>query len=190
MKLTMKQAGEDGYPERQPIPNNSYFEAVVLDITEQESLWDIDENDPSKGKKKQLSWKFKIIDPGGEFDNRYVWGTTSMFFSTSPQNKLRQWIQAVLNIPVLPEGYAVDTEELHNKQCLIIVGAKEKRAGGISNRVTEVQPSRAAAPLSGVTADASEASGDPDYDAEEPFRIDAGEWAPGHWGSFPERMLP
>ncbi len=28
------------------------------------------------------------------------------------------------------------------------------------------------------------------YDDEEPFRVDAGEWMPGMWGHYPERMLP
>ena len=29
-----------------------------------------------------------------------------------------------------------------------------------------------------------------DYDDEEPFLRDAGEWLPGAWGSYPTRMLP
>jgi hypothetical protein len=147
MKLTMQRADESGYPERKPIPDNSFFEAIILDISENESPWDIDENDPSKGKKMQLSWKFKILDPSGEFDDRYVWGNTSTYFATSANNKLRQWIQAALDIPVLPEGYAVDTEQLHDKQCLVIVSAKNKANGGIANRVMEIQPSRVTAPL-------------------------------------------
>jgi hypothetical protein len=152
MKLTMQTTNESGFPEREPIPDNSFFEAIILDISEGESPWDIDETDPSKGKKMQLSWKFKILDPSGKFDDRYVWGNTSTYFATAANNKLRQWIQAALDIPVLPEGYAVDTDQLVDKQVLVIVSAKNKANGGISNRVMEIQPSRAAAPLAATPA--------------------------------------
>lgn len=172
--ITLTEQDADGkpvggdYPERAPIPNNSVFEATLVGIEEKDSLWDLDETDPSKGKKKQFSWKFSIIDPDGTFDGRWVWGNTGTFFGTGPQNKLRQWVQGVLDAEVLPEGYALDTESLHGLQCRIIVEAKEKQSGGISNRVKEVRPSKVAG--TGPVVSSTPDEGEDEYmDMEEPF---------------------
>ncbi len=144
--VLQKDQGSDG--NRAVIPDGTPFEATVIEVVERESIWDIDKDDPDKGKKVQLNFKFSIIDPQGTFDERWVWGNTSDYFTTSPTNKLRQWAQAILDVDVLPEGYALETNDFAGRQVRVIVGAKEKRDGsGLTNLVTELRPTKSTAPL-------------------------------------------
>lgn len=40
-----------------------------------------------------------------------------------------------------------------------------------------------------ATSRSAPASAPAGYDDEEPFRVDAGDWMPGMWGAYPERMF-
>lgn len=142
MKLELKNVDDQGYPERTPIPDKSSFEAVLLSVEQQDSRWDLDDTDPSKGKKKELVFKFEIMDPDGEFNERWVWGRTTSAFTTHPSNKLRQWVQGILDEDVLPDGFVLDTTALVDRRCRVIVGAREKKTGGVGNFVTDVRPSK------------------------------------------------
>lgn len=175
MQFTLQNNDKSGgnYPDREPFPDKSVFEAKVVEVSQQDSRWDVDENDPSKGKKQELSFKFAVIDPEGKFDNRWVWGRCAAYLSTDSRNKLRQWVQGILDIDVLPEGFAFDTEDLVGKQCRLVISAYEKKnGGGIGNYVEEVRQSRvtsgslASAPK---TAEEFRAQNAPSYDDVEPF---------------------
>lgn len=165
MELTL-QKSED----RKPLPDGTTWEAIVESIEERESRWWVDENDHDKGKKMELSWKFKIIDPDGEYDGRWIWGSTSTYFGTSPKNKLRQWIQAALDEDVLPEGFVVNTQDLIGKQVLLVVDARKANNGNTYNNITDVRISRARrAATSGSLQQATPApEPEPSYE-DEPF---------------------
>ena len=147
MELKLQKSGESsggGDGDRQPFPANSVFEAKVLACDEQQSRWRIDENDPDSPFKMNLNFKFEVIDPEGTFDRRWVWGNCAAYLSDKPQNKLRQWTQGILDLDVLPDGFALNTDDFIGKQARIIVGAKTKDDGSVSNFVTEIRPSRQA----------------------------------------------
>lgn len=181
MKLTL-QGAEDGDREaRIPIPHNKVFEAEVTKVEERETPFD-DKYNPGE-KTKQFSFTFKVLDEG-EFHDRWVWANCSTWFSDSPTCKLRQWIQAILDVDILPSGFIVETDDLVGQHARIIVHAAPKKSDPTVtvNWVNEVRASR------GAPALAPKAVGIP-LD-EEPFRVDAGEWNPGHWGQYPKRILP
>lgn len=55
---------------------------------------------------------------------------------------------------------------------------------------TVVRNDRSGSATSRSSAPRSAPSGPPaGYEDEEPFRVDAGEWMPGMWGTYPTRML-
>lgn len=174
-QYTLQNADKPDFPERQPFPNNSVFEAKILSCDEQESRWPVDDNDPDGPKKMQLSLKFEVIDPEGEFNDRWVWGNCSAYLSTDPRNKLRQWTQGILDLDVLPEGYILNTDEFVGRQARIVIGAKPKAdgSGRTSNFVIEVRPSRFAQPEAASTAPKTaaefRAQNQADEDEPEPF---------------------
>jgi len=57
---------------------------------------------------------------------------------------LRQWIQAILDVDILPSGFIVDTDELVGQRARIIVGAAPKKSDPTKtvNWIKEVRPSR------------------------------------------------
>lgn len=147
-QYTLQNADKPDFPEREPFPNNSVYEAVILSCDEQESRWPVNDDEPDGPKKMQLSFKFEVIDPEEKFDKRWVWGNCSAYLSTEPRNKLRQWTQGIMDMDVLPEGYILDTDEFVGRQARIVIGAKERANGnGISNFVVEVRPTRTAEPM-------------------------------------------
>jgi len=144
VQLALHKQQDGDFPERAPFDDMSVFEAIVLGVTEQDSRFPADDADPDGPRKKQLSFKFKVIDPDGKYNDRWVWGNTSSYFGTSPSNKLRQWVQAILDKEVLPEGYLVDTDDFEGQQVRVIIGAKQRKNGdGISNFVVELRPTKA-----------------------------------------------
>ncbi len=136
--------GSGGYPKRDPAPHQSVFEAKLLKVELKDTPWD-DEDNPGH-KKQQFNFRFEVTD-GGDFDGRWFWGSTQDFLSPSPANKLRQWVQALLDEDVLPQGFDLETDDLEGLPCRIIVHAKDKFQDDgtfikTSNWVEEVRASR------------------------------------------------
>ena len=165
VQIPMKKAAEFG--EKELILDGTGFEAIVLSVQEQDSRFLVDKNDPSQGYEREYSFKFKILDPGGPNDDRWIWGTTRAYFTESKNNKLRQWIIAILDLDTLPEGYVPDTTHLEGKQCRIIVDqwTSKNDPSRQGNSVGDVRPTkeRGAAPAAAAATQSV-----PDYD-EEPF---------------------
>lgn len=131
----------DDRPRREytPAPHNSVFEAEVVEVKEEESRFKNDDGST----KMELTFKFRVLDDG-EFNDRWFWGRTNTWLSNDPRNKLRQYVQSILDEDVLPSGFVLDTDDLVGQPCRIVVHAKEKAdgSGRIVNWVQEVRPSR------------------------------------------------
>lgn len=137
---TIDAGGDDRPREYTPAPHNSVFEAEVLEVKVEDSPWT---DDQTGEKKQQMSFKFKVVEPG-DFEGRWFWGRTSTWFSEDARSKLRQFVQAILDEDVLPSGFVLDTDNLEGQRCRIIVHAKEKAdgSGRMVNWVQEVRPTR------------------------------------------------
>lgn len=92
------------------IPEATIVPLEVVTVEDRETPWDIDENDPSLGKKHQVSFRFKVV--GGDHDGRTLFGNTPTTFTTHPDCKLRAWVQEILGESSLPTGFRFSTEVL------------------------------------------------------------------------------
>lgn len=90
-----------------------------------------------RGNWSKLEFKFKILgiqasgdgSPLDQYDvmiGQHIWGSVPFKFNDSPENKLKQWVEALLGMEV-GIGFELETELLENKQCRGITGQYEKR---------------------------------------------------------------
>ena len=128
--------------EREPIPDASVLEAEVISVELRES----DRFKDSEGNPSQsINFKFNITEEG-EFKDRWVWGSTPPWLNDSPRCKLRHWVEAILDVDLLPPDYLLETDNLHGLPVKVIVSAAQSKTqpGRVVNKVTELRPSRAA----------------------------------------------
>lgn len=113
--MTQKTLGEK---KEYPVVTPDIYEAEVLEVSEaQNTMYPTYENgDP----RIEVTFKFRIED-GGEFDGAFVWGRTTPTFTTSPDCKLRKWIEAILGVTELPLGYVIEFDDLVSKSVRIFV---------------------------------------------------------------------
>lgn len=113
--MTQKTLGEK---KEYPVVTPDIYEAEVLEVSEaQNTMYPTYENgDP----RIEVTFKFRI-DDGGEFDGAFVWGRTTPTFTTSPDCKLRKWIEAILGVTELPLGYVIEFDDLVSKSVRIFV---------------------------------------------------------------------
>ena len=114
-------------PVFEPIPDQTIVEADIESVEERETPWDVDDNDPSKGKAKQVSFKFRVTGPE-EYKGRVLFGNTTTTFSNHPDCKLRVWTQEILGQDKLPLGFKLDLEQLEGAPIKVLVGHKIKTA--------------------------------------------------------------
>ncbi len=130
--------------ERIPIPDGAVFEAEVLTVKLEDSKFYKNED----GTPQQImNFKFKVVNDGehdGAFVDRWVWGSTPPWLNDDPRCKLRNWVEAILDIDLLPPDYLLETDDLQGMQCRVIVSAKESTTnpGRITNKVTELKNTR------------------------------------------------
>jgi hypothetical protein len=110
------------------IPEGAILEAEVISAKEQDSFFWIDKNDESKGKQREVSFRFVITDDAEyavekedergnvaqelvSFTNRQLFGRTPTTFSNHPDCKLRVWVQEILQLDDIPVDFELDQEE-------------------------------------------------------------------------------
>lgn len=92
----------------------------------------------------RLNWKFRIDEPDQDVDGRVIYGETSEAFVAHPECKFYSWAQAVMGVE-FPPGFNINTDDLIDMQCRIVVGAREYEKDGetrVYNFVKDVMPSR------------------------------------------------
>lgn len=181
MKIQLKAPEARDNGNRGDITKESTFEAKILSVVHRDTKWDATDREGNKlldedgnyYKNKEFNFKFVILgDPeiSPDSDPRWVWGSTSDWFSTDARCKLANWIKAILDEPVLPEGFAIDPEEdLDGCMCRIVVQAKKRDDGSYSNWVSDIFPSKGVTQTTQDRVQEQQAE-TPAYDpAEEPF---------------------
>ena len=89
------------------------------------------------GSWQKLELTFKIMDIQTVGDGtardlyeglitRNIWGSVPFRFNTSPENKLKQWVEAILGME-LTEGFELDTDLLVNRSVRGITTTYDKR---------------------------------------------------------------
>lgn len=109
------------------IPEDTIVEAEIQTVEERETPFDIDKNDPSKGKQHQVSFRFNVTGPA-EYAGRVLFGNTPVTFSNHPDCKLRVWVQEILGTDTLPLGFKLDLSQLEGAPVKVVVGNRVKQA--------------------------------------------------------------
>jgi len=121
-----------------PIPDGEILPAIVEKVEKRQTPFDVDRDDPSKGKRWEVSFTF-IIDEGNDFEGRKVFGNTPTTFTTHPDCKLRRWLQELLNIEGdMGAGHEVNLSDFVGVSCRVQVAAKKRDDGTTKNYVAEV----------------------------------------------------
>lgn len=158
--VTIPRQEEKESQERTPIPDKTVLEAEVLTVELRESdIYKDDDGNPSRS----INFKFRITEEGSEFEDRWVWGSTPPWLNDSPRCKLRHWVEAILDVDLLPQDYVLETDNLQGLPVKVIVGAapSKKTEGRITNKVTELRPSRASRKASLQAGPANEPDPEP-----------------------------
>ena len=122
-KMTLEEA-----PKFELIPVDTILEAEVFNCERRETPFWIDKEDHSKGKQEEISFRFKITELG-EYNGRTLFGSTPIWFNTSPKCRLRLWTQEILGLDELTEGFEFDTDDLITMPVKVVVGHKVIRKG-------------------------------------------------------------
>lgn len=121
----------DEYTERSVLPDSSI---VFLKVDSQETK----EVDGKNGKWQKLEFTFKllgiqVLGDGGdisEYDDLIggkIFGSVPFTFTDSPENKLKQWVEALLGMELV-KGFELDTDILDRREARGITRQFDKRA--------------------------------------------------------------
>lgn len=146
------QPRSNGYGDRpkrdfQPIPEDEIVQVEVVEVKleEKPAKWQ------KPGDTHRVSWHFKVTE--GPFANRHLWGNTPTWLNNSPKCVLRQWIQEVLGLDVLPDDFVFDTDEFAGLSARVLVGQRTKQDGTPTDFAKDVLRSWAHAKGNDISVD-------------------------------------
>lgn len=121
-------------------------DAVVTVQCEAINVRHVEGKDGKEGWDK-LEFTFNIVGVPTALESEYgslvgskIWGSVPARFTEHPDNKLRQWSEALLNIGNLEVGFELDTELLVGRQARAIIGQYKKRTGDSQHQVAGLLP--------------------------------------------------
>lgn len=95
---------------------------------------------------EKLEFKFKIESIPSSLESTmgnavggYIWGSVSYKLSDHPDNKLKQWSEALLGFE-LGQGYELDTDDLFGRKARAVVSNYTKRNGEAQHQVSALLP--------------------------------------------------
>lgn len=97
------------------IPAGTLMRAVLVGL---ESVY-IESKTPGKDGWTKLKWKWEIVEEG-EYKGKEVTGECSAFLSDAPENRFRNWAEALLQRP-LDLGQVLDEQDLVGLPALITI---------------------------------------------------------------------
>lgn len=125
--------------EFEPAPEGAELTLKVIKVEERDSFFWVDKDDESKGKQREISFRFQVDDQSSDFHNRTFFGSTSTSFSTHPNCRFRLWIEQILQVDELPEDFEFELEELEGLYVTGIVGTYPKKDGTTGNRIEDLK---------------------------------------------------
>lgn len=139
MKLTLEEAVEIEFL---TLPD----EAIVQVIVENIELREVPGRDGKEGWQK-LSFKFKMLELPTKLEEEYasligspIWGSVGARFTSHPDNKLRAWAEALLDIGDLEPGFDLETEMLIGRKARAVIGTYAKKDGTRQHQVIGLRP--------------------------------------------------
>jgi hypothetical protein len=119
------------------LPDDTIIGVTVDTVT----VKDVERKDGS-GSFQKLDFKFKVDSVPSALDSEFgflignpIWGNTGANLTSHPDNKLRQWAEALLNIGPLETGFELDTDNLEGLSARAIISSYDKKAGGRQHTV-------------------------------------------------------
>lgn len=129
MKLTTQEAEEF-----LTLPEDTVIQVAVSEVTDRDVP-------PSNGREgwTSLSFRFKILEIpshlGDKFDvliGQTIFGSVGSKLTTHPDNKCRQWVEALLDIEV-EGGFELDTDVLVGRKARAVIGNYTKKESTVVN---------------------------------------------------------
>lgn len=136
LSLELEESDFAGY-----IEDGAMYTAQVRNIKLVEKPYKDDDGNPVK----KIEFKFQLVSEDAH-DGDDLWGETSTKFVLHPECKLKNWAEAILG-QHLPAKFRLDTDDLLDRQCRIMVGKREYEKDGekkTRNFVRDVIPTREA----------------------------------------------
>ena len=123
------------------LPAEVALPAILNSVTEEEVPY-TDKKTGEARTFRKWSWEFQIAD--GDYAGLRAWGETESFLSTHPNNKVRQFAEALLGGVEFEIGQDLDTDDLISLPCEIVVAHEtyNKKDGteGYKCPITQVFP--------------------------------------------------
>lgn len=131
-KVEVDEDGKRIYAPREAIPVDEILLAEVVDCEKRITPFDIDDTDPKKGKKTEVSFRFRVVDDRyPQWLGRTMFGNTPAIFNTHENCKLRMWVEEIYG-QTLEEGFVFNEPDVIGQQVRVIVGnrpGKDKNTG-------------------------------------------------------------
>lgn len=104
-----------------PPEEGKVYDALIESVQKRETPFWEDREDwereqrgetPLGKKQQEINFKFMLDDTAGEHAGKTVYGSTPTWFDTTPNCKLRRWVQEILGVDEdLPEGYEIQLDD-------------------------------------------------------------------------------
>ena len=147
------------------LPEDAIVQVVVKEITDRE----VPGRDGKDGW-TSLSFRFTILEVPSYLGDQYdsligstIFGSVSAKLTSHPDNKLRQWIEALLDMELEP-GFEFDTEMLVGRKARAVIGNYTKKDSTVVNHKV-----KGLLPLVPVSVGASGTASTPSFLDEPPF---------------------
>lgn len=117
--------------EYETFPKDSILHLKVEEVT-------VKDIQSARGDWQKLEWKFKILgiqvigdgSPVENYENQiagHIWGSCSYKLNNHPENRLRLWAEATLNVGELGIGFELDTDHFIGREVRGVTSTYEKR---------------------------------------------------------------
>lgn len=124
------------------LPEETVIQVAVETVEERE----VPGRDGNPGWTK-LSFRFKVLELPTALEAEYgvligtpIFGSVSARFTSHPDNKLRQWSEALLNIGELDPGFELDTDMLIGRKARAVTNTYKKKDGTLNHQVKGLLP--------------------------------------------------
>lgn len=122
------------------LPSDTMIQVEVEDVTER---W----VEPSNGREGWMKLEFKFLirgvptamqDQYGNLIGTRIWGSVAAKFTDHPNNKLRQWSEALLGATVNNPGFELDTDVLIGRSCRAATSQYKRRDGSDAHQISDL----------------------------------------------------